>query len=156
MARTLREYAAPDAPLHRTHYYELFRSFTLAQYRNQDPCLPWTGEFYHGDNGKWKTAERDYNHSTWLDLLIAEVLGLVPRPDATLEVDPLLPPGALSYFLLDGQRYRGHDVTIVWDDPACEADRFSDGRHGLDVYVDRKLVGSSKKLERITVPNAVP
>src|SRR5947199_195543 len=83
------------------------------------------------------TAERDYNHSTWLDILIPEILGLVPRDDDILEIDPLLPPDALSSFLLDGQHYRGHDVTIVWDAPGG-ADRYGDGRKGLDVYLDGK------------------
>ena len=32
-----------------------------------------------------------------------------------LEIDPLVPETALSYFLLDGLRYHGHDVTIAWD-----------------------------------------
>ena len=93
----------------------MFLSFTKAQYRNQDIGQPWTGEFYNGDTGQWKTAERDYNHSTWLDILIPELIGVVPRDDDVLEIDPLLPDDALSHFLLDGLRYHGHDVTIAWD-----------------------------------------
>ena len=47
---------------------------------------------------QWKTAERDYNHSTWLDILIPDLLGLVPRNDDILELDPLLPRDRLELF----------------------------------------------------------
>ncbi len=121
MARTLRatrdDPKTTGSPLKNSHFWELFSSFTRAQYLNQDFQFPWTGEYYNGDSGEWKTAERDYNHSTWLDILIPEVVGLVPRDDDQLEIDPLFPDRGLGFFLLDGVRYHGHDVAIVWDDP---------------------------------------
>ena len=153
MARTLRatrDQNVSSSPLKPEHLWELFSSFTRAQYRDQDLLYPWTGEFYNGDTGEWKTAERDYNHSTWLDVLIPDLLGLVPRDDNVIELDPLLPPDRLSYFILDGQRYRGHDVTIVWDAPvAGSEDHFGDGRKGLDLYVDGKLAASAPGLGRL-------
>jgi hypothetical protein len=156
MAQTLRatrDQRAPGSPLKREHLWELFASFTKAQFRNQDLLYPWTGEFYNGDTGAWKTAERDYNHSTWLDILIPDMLGLVPRDDQVIEVDPLLPVDRLSYFILDGQRYRGHNVTMVWDAPRPGAeDHFGDGRKGLDLYVDGKLTASSPQLARLRSP----
>ena len=153
MARTLR--ATRDdpkiaSPLKTSHFWELFSSFTRAQYRNQDFQFPWTGEYYNGDSGEWKTAERDYNHSTWLDILIPEVVGLVPRDDDQLEIDPLVPDHALRFFLLDGVRYRGHDIAIAWDDPTDgAADRYGDGRKGLDVYVDGRLIASATRCCRL-------
>jgi len=158
MARTLRatrDRNVADSPLRKEHLWDLFVSSTKAQYRDQDPRRPWTGEFYNGDTGEWKTAERDYNHSTWLDILIPELLGLVPRDDEILEVDPLLPERALDHFILDGVRYHGHDVTIVWDAPLPNSpDQYADGRKGLDVYVDGRLAASAPGLSRSLVPLA--
>ncbi len=155
MARTLRadrNLEKPASPLTREKLWELFHSFTKAQYRDQDLEYPWTGEFYNGETAQWKTAERDYNHSTWLDILIPEILGLVPRDDDILEIDPLVPEGTLTRFLLDGQRYRGHDVTLVWDAPGDEIpDAYADGRKGLDVYLDGRMVSSTKSLSRIQI-----
>ncbi len=153
MARTLRatrDHQIANSPLKKEHLWALFRSFTRAQFRNQDIGQPWTGEFYNGDTGQWKTAERDYNHSTWLDILIPELIGVVPRDDDVFEVDPLLPDDALSFFLLDGLRYHGHEVTVVWDAPTTGApDRYGDGRKGLDVYLDGRLVVSAPRLSRL-------
>ncbi len=155
MARTLRatrDRSVAGSPLARDHLWALFTSFTRAQFRNQDLRYPWTGEFYNGETGQWKTVERDYNHSTWLDILIPDLLGLVPRDDDMLEIDPLLPESALSFFILDGQRYHGHDVTIVWDAGASGSpDQFGDGRKGLDLYVDGQLAASSPRLSRLQV-----
>jgi hypothetical protein len=155
MARSLRaarDHSVASTPLSRHHLWQLFHSFTRAQFRDQKRDNPWTGEFYNGDTGEWKTAERDYNHSTWLDVLIPDLIGLVPRDDETLEVDPLLPEDSLSFFILDGQYYRGHDITIAWDSPASDApDRFGDRRKGLDVYVGGKRVASSSHLARLRI-----
>jgi hypothetical protein len=163
MARTLRSSQAQQnagaatadsrskkPQLTREHFWHLFDTFTKAQFRDQDATYPWTGEFYHGETARWKTAERDYNHSTWLDVLIPDVLGLVPRADDVLEIDPLVPAGKLQHFLLDGQHYRGHLVTLVWDAPGQE-DRYGDGRAGFDIYLDGKRVASEPALTRIMV-----
>jgi hypothetical protein len=144
------EKSKPIHPLTREHLSDLFYSFTKAQFRDQDLKYPWTGEFYNGETGRWKTAERDYNHSTWLDVLIPDLLGLVPRTDDVLEIDPLLPANKLDHFLLDGQHYRGHDITLVWDAPGG-ADHYGDSRSGFDVYVDGKCLASAPGLARIMV-----
>ena len=42
-----------------------------------------------------------------------------------IEVDPLVPEAALGHFILDGQRYHGHDITIVWDCADARAPRIA-------------------------------
>ncbi len=157
MARTLRSDRTltgrakeSASPLTRERLWELFSSFTKAQFRDQDLVQPWTGVVYNGVGGQWQTAERDDLQSTWLDVLIPDLIGLVPREDEILELDPLLPPEALGHFVLDGVRYHGHDVTVVWDRPD-EADQFDDGREGLDLYLDGKRVASAQALGPLRV-----
>lgn len=135
MANTLRHYA--PCALTRQKLLDLFTSFTRAQYMHQNPLYPWTGEYYNGDTGEWKTTQLDYNHSTWIDPLIRDLIGLVPRPDDTLEIDPLLPEGAWSYFVLDGQAYKGHDVTIAYD---AQGGHVAPGFQGFAVYLDGKKI----------------
>jgi hypothetical protein len=144
MANTLRHYA--PCALTKQRLYDLFLSFTRAQYRGQDIRFPWTGEFYNGDTGAWKTDQRDYNHSTWLDPLIRDLVGLVPRPDDTLEVDPLLPEGAWTYFVLDGQFYKGHDVTIAYD---AQGGHVAPDFTGFAVYLDGRRIYHGDRPTRI-------
>ena len=144
MANTLRHY--DKSALTREKLLELFTSFTRVQYKNQDSAFPWTGEFYNGDTGEWKTAQRDYNHSTWIDPLVRHLIGLVPRNDDMLEIESLLPEKAWSYYVLDGQSYRGHDVTVAWD---AEGGRVAPGFQGYAVYLDGKEVYRGTRPTRV-------
>jgi hypothetical protein len=91
-----------------------------------------------------------YFHSGFIDLVMTGVVGLRPRADDALEVNPLFPatgPQALKWFRVDGVRYHGHDVSVRWDD---------DGRHyrsgkGLSVSIDGREVASAPTLRRITI-----
>ena len=59
-----------------------------------------------------KDRGRDYNHSTFNDLIITGLVGLRPRMDHRLEINPLVPEGSLDYFCLDHVRYHDRDLTI--------------------------------------------
>lgn len=135
MAATLREY--PQSPLRVASLFGLFRSYTHAQYYKKDLQFPWTGEFYNGVTGEWRTDQRDYNHSTYLDILIADIAGLRPREDDTLEFHPLIDP-SMGPFVIDGIRYHDRDVTIAWA-PATSPNPTPDNLKGFRVYVDGAL-----------------
>jgi len=72
-------------------------------------------------NGTWDPekggAERgkDYNHSTFCDLVITGIAGLRPPPDGKIVVNPLVPEGVWDYFCLDNVLYHGKIITIVYD-----------------------------------------
>ena len=140
MAQSLRQ--RRDGPLDLEHFHSLLVSYTNAQFLNQDVKTPWTGEYYNGDTGAWRTEERDYNHSTYLDILIGDLAGLRPRADDVLELAPLLTdhtPG----FVIDGIRYHGHDLTVAWTRVRGPGPG-PDGRTGLRVYADGALIFSSE------------
>jgi hypothetical protein len=146
MAETLRTF--PQSPLSVSDLYALFRSYTMAQFRDGDLTFPWTGEFYNGDTGVWRTDQRDYNHSTYIDILIADIIGLRPRPDDAIELRPLI-EAAMPAFLLDGVRYHDHDLTIAWDPP--DSGVSPDGLTGFRVYLDGKLAHHTQIPEAVTL-----
>ncbi|MEI6714501.1 MAG: glycosyl hydrolase family 65 protein [Verrucomicrobiota bacterium] len=73
------------------------------------------------DPKKWQikgaTSDRgkDYNHSTFCDLVINGLIGLRPRGDDVVEVNPLVPEETWEYFCLDRVPYHGRSLTILWD-----------------------------------------
>ncbi len=112
--------------------------------------LPYIGEYLDEKTGAWLKG-RDprstyYNHSTYADLVITGVVGLIPRPDNTLVVMPLLPAGLWPWFCLDGVRYHGRNLTIFWD---AHGTRYGRGA-GLRVLVDGQVIAQSQVLERVT------
>lgn len=110
------------------------------------------GEYQDEITAKWliigPKAERSkfYNHSTFNDLVISGLVGIVPREDNVLEIDPLVPADAWDWFCLDGVPYHGHSITIVWD---RTGERYDRGK-GLIVLCDGEELGRKSELERIT------
>jgi hypothetical protein len=102
-------------------------------------------------NGAWdrdKGGEergKDYNHSTFCDLIISGLIGLRPRADNVIEVNPLLPAGTWNYFCLDQIPYHGHLLSIVYDK---DGKRYNRGK-GMRVMLDGKTIAASERLEHI-------
>jgi hypothetical protein len=95
---------------------------------------------------------KDYNHSTYCDLIITGLVGLRPRADDTVEVHPLLPPGTWDWFCLDGIPYHGRSLTILYDKDGSKYHRGA----GLQILADGKVIGSSPELGRLTTPLPSP
>jgi predicted GH43/DUF377 family glycosyl hydrolase len=144
-------------------YLELLRTYARSQHIKlaDGRTIPFIDEDLNPDTGEWIAREllykmtpaeqaqkggkdrgRDYNHSTFNDLIITGLAGLRPRLDQWLEVNPLVPEGGLEYFCLDGIRYHDRDVTILYD---RNGTRYGKGA-GLHLYVDGREVGSRKDL----------
>ena len=80
------------------------------------------------------TRGRHYNHSTFCDLVISGLVGLRPRGDEVVEVNPLVPENAWDWFCLDNVAYHGRTLTILWD---RTGQRYGQGK-GPAVSSDRK------------------
>jgi hypothetical protein len=126
------------------------------------PCIdenmhPYTGDWIarsrleKWDNGTWSEAKggkergKDYNHSTFCDLIITGLCGLRPRADDVIEVNPLLPEKKWEYFCLDRIPYHGNLLTILWD---MNGKRYGVGA-GLHVFSDGIEIGYSESIGRI-------
>ncbi|MCM1163636.1 MAG: exo-alpha-sialidase [Muribaculaceae bacterium] len=115
---------------------------------------PYIGEYLDETTGYWLKGDQErsryYNHSTFNDLVITGLCGLRPRPDRTLEINPLLPAGTWPWFCLDNIPYHGHNITILWDETG---ERYHKGP-GLTVMIDGRAVANAATLDRIVVENA--
>ena len=127
-------------------YLHLFQSYILSQHLtlSDGKVIDWIDEDLDADTDQWiaktmlaaknKQVGRGnyYNHSGFADPLITGLIGLRPRQDEILELRPLLPVGAWSYFALDGLPYHGHILAIVYD---STGEHYHRGK-GLTVFVD--------------------
>ena len=100
----------------------------------------------------WKkvggTSDRgkDYNHSTFCDLVINGLVGLRPQTGNTVVVNPLVPEGVWDYFCLDRVPYHGRMLTILWDK---SGNRYGKGT-GLRVFADGKEIAQAGALKRVS------
>jgi hypothetical protein len=144
-------------------YFDLLRVYARSHRltRADGSVIPWIDESLHPDTGEWVTRAtlyarqaphsdrgRDYNHSTFCDLVITGLVGLRPRADDVLEVHPLVPERAWDYFCLDHVRYRGRLVAILYDRTGR---RYGQGA-GLRVYADGREIAAAETLRRIAAP----
>jgi len=170
MANLLNDYR--QDVVHRSDYFELLKIYAKSQHLKlaDGRVVPWIDENLNPANGDWIARTRlktwnagtwdagkggeergkDYNHSTYCDLIISGLVGLRSRADETIEVNPLLPIGAWDYFCLDQVRYHGHWLTILYDKTG---DRYHKGQ-GLRVFADGREIGSSASLDKILAPLA--
>jgi len=168
LANLLNNYT--QTAIRRRDYFDLLKIYTRSQRlkRTDGREVPWIDENLNPTNGDWIARTRlktwrngtwdpgkggrergkDYNHSTYCDLVITGLIGLRPRADDVVEINPLLPDGAWDYFCLDNLRYHGRDLTILYD---------RTGRHygwgeGLRLWVNGKEIAAVPKLSRLTCP----
>ena len=128
-------------------YFSAFHTYTHSQHANGKSYI---GEYLDETTGDWINGKNDrsryYNHSTYADLLITGVIGLIPRADDTVEISPLLPPNTWDWFCLDGVKYHGHMLTVIWDK---DGTRYGRGA-GLRVFASGIQIAHSPTLTRIT------
>lgn len=172
MANVLNNY--PQQAVSSKDYFETLKIYTKSHRLKRDDgtVVPWIDENLNPHNGDWISRTRlkswkdgtwnkgkggvergkDYNHSSYCDLIITGLVGLRPRADDTVEINPLLPDGTWDYFCLDAVPYHGRMLTILYDKTGK---KYGKGI-GLRILADGKEIGASKTLGRLTVslPNA--
>ena len=148
-------------------YFRLLKIYARSHRLKRDDgrVVPWIDENLNPLTGDWisrtrlrtwnnndwdpgkggKERGKDYNHSTFCDLIISGLIGLRPRADNVVEVHPLVPPDAWDYFCLDNVRYHGHTLTILWDKTGR---RYGRGA-GFRVWYDGKEAIRSPKIEHL-------
>ncbi len=147
----------PQDFIGRPEYLRLFSDYVHShQLKLPDgKVIPWLDEALDPDTGEWISRrllhERHspldgrgayYNHSGFVDPLVTGLIGLRPREDNMIILNPLLPAGAWSYFAIDGLPYHGHLLTILYDETGKHYGRGA----GLTLLVDGVKKASRKDL----------
>ncbi|MBN2165149.1 MAG: hypothetical protein JW717_02620 [Marinilabiliaceae bacterium] len=127
-------------------YFRNMEVYVESQYYRGRPYI---GEYLDETTGYWLKGDQErsryYNHSTFNDLIITGLVGLRPRADEVIEINPLIPDGKWDYFCLDNVLYHGKIVSIVWDK---DGSIYKKGK-GLSLFINGKKVAHSDNLERI-------
>lgn len=149
-------------------YYNLLWGYANS-HKKKDPktkkYIPWIDENIHpytGDfisrtilstwsNNTWslkkggKERGKDYNHSTFVDLIITGLLGLRPRERHILEINPLIQ--SWSYFCLDNILYHNYNITILFDKTG---EQYQKGK-GFMIFINDKLYLHYIHIKRIRI-----
>ncbi len=112
-------------------------------------------EDYHPETGQpivGLDRSHHYFHSGFNDLVLTGLVGIRPRADDVLEVNPLLPdaadPQSLGWFRVQDVPYHGHKIAVTWD---ADGSHYRRGR-GLAIAVDGREIARRDTLGRVEIP----
>ncbi|RYM12947.1 MULTISPECIES: MGH1-like glycoside hydrolase domain-containing protein [Sphingobium] len=150
----LLDHARATGPITRSAYMRLLRQYAALHYQGSRLDIE---EDYHPETGKpivGLDRSHHYFHSGFNDLILTGLVGIRPRADDMLEVNPLLPDAAdsqaLAWFRVQDVPYHGHKIAVTWDDNGSHYKR---GK-GLSIEVDGKEVARRDRLGRVEIPVA--
>ncbi|WP_423128292.1 MGH1-like glycoside hydrolase domain-containing protein [Gaoshiqia sp. Z1-71] len=144
MANLLNDYQ--QTVVDKSDYFMHMELYVESQYHRGRPYI---GEYQDETTGYWLKGDQErsryYNHSTFNDLIITGLIGLRPRADELIDVNPLIPEGKWDWFCLDNVLYHGKTLTIIWDKTG---EKYKKGK-GLSVWADGKEIGRTARLEKL-------
>jgi len=142
-------------------YFDLLQIYTKSHHRTKDngEVVPWIDENLNPFTGDWIARTRlevsgessrrglrergkDYNHSSYCDLIISGLIGVRPQEGSTLTINPLIPEGVWDYFCLENVPYHGKNITVLYDKTG---EKYKKGK-GLMLFVNGKKIASSPEL----------
>lgn len=128
----------------RDDFFHAFRTFALAHRKDGKPYI---AEALHPDNGSWdghdvKGHSEHYYHSSYIDLVIADLIGIKPQASDSILVSPLTPK-EWDYFVLEDVAYHGHTLTILWDKTG---ERYHQGP-GFRIMADGKTIARAEQVQ---------
>ena len=104
-------------------------------------------------NGTWDDSKggvergKDYNHSSFCNLIISGLMGVRPQEDGSIIINPLVPDGCWDYFCLDNVYCQGKTITIIFDK---KGKKYGRGK-GFIVYVDDKCLSHTTRVQKVVI-----
>jgi hypothetical protein len=127
-----------------------YRQLHTYAWSHQKNGLPYLGEYQDEKTGYWLKGDNPrssyYNHSGFADLIINDLVGLKPRADNIIEVDPLI-PAKWDWFCLDGVSYHGKILTLLWD---RNGKKYGKGK-GFRIFADGKELYKGDALKAVNI-----
>lgn len=145
MANLLQNYS--QGYVSKADYVALLKVYANTHTKNG---LPYLAEGTNPFNNSWEGYDgpghsEHYFHSGYVDLIISGLMGLVPRSDDVVEINPLF-PDSWDYAIIDDVPYHGHLLTILWD---RTGNRYQRGA-GLKILIDGQEIASSATVGPLT------
>lgn len=116
----------------------LFDRYTRMHFPNDDLHRPNIAERYDPHTGAGFLDYLDYNHSSWIDLVMQHIAGITPDTSNKLTIHPI--DMNWKSFSFKNIRYRHHDIDIEYE-----------REKGMTIWVDGKIKTRSKKLQKIII-----
>jgi hypothetical protein len=151
LERHLHKYG--EGPVTKKDYFETLQTYSNSHRMTKEDgsVVCWIDENLDPFTGEWiarklliesgseyRERGKDYNHSTFCDLIISGLVGIQPQLDGSIVIEPLLPENEWDWFSLSKVYVAGKEISVFYDKTG---DHFGKGK-GFFVYVDGHKVAS--------------
>jgi len=106
-------------------------------------CLSYYFFSFHKPNSN---HSEHYAHSTYIDNVLGDLLGIEPQSDNSFVISPLI-PSSWPYFIVEDLLYHGHNVTVLYD---SNGSKYGQGS-GMKIYLNGELAASQPQLGRMAL-----
>ena len=146
-------------------FYHIFLAYTHSHYRINEngEWVNWLDENLDPYSGEWISRKilkgwgwksekggyergKDYNHSTYADIVINGIFGVEPLENGKVRINPML-PRQWAYCRLQKVMCRKKEISIIYD---ATGEKFDSGK-GFQVWCDGKLVHHSNEPEMVII-----
>lgn len=167
MANYFNSYA-PTA-ITKKDYFDLLRiygnSHRILSDNNDTICWideninPYTGDWISRTRlkswkaGTWDNSKggvergKDYNHSSFCNLIISGLIGTRPQDDGSIIINPLVPDNCWDYFCLDNVYCQGKTITVIFDK---KGEKYGKEK-GFMIYVDGKKLYHTATVQKMVI-----
>lgn len=127
-------YRSGTANVTAEQFHELLSMYATTQHKNG---TPYVAESHYPERNAWSgnsfNHSEYYMHSTNNDIDITGLLGVIPRADDTIEIDPII-RSKWTYFAIENLPYHGLLISVLYDKHCSRYNQGSD----LTIFSDSK------------------
>ena len=115
--------------------------------------MPYTAESHYPTIDFWSgdstNHSEHYLHSTYLNNIFGDLIGIMPTLDNRLQMHPLIPDD-WDHFAVESLPYHGTLLSIVWD---ADGSHYTSVNHstGLSIYSNGTLIHSQRDLSPVNI-----
>ncbi len=145
MSNALNNYKNVES-ISKKDFYKMMKVFAHTHQKNGKPYI---AEDLHPFTGSWeghdmKGHSEHYYHSSYVDLVIADLIGIKPQANDSIVIRPLTPK-EWDYFILEDVPYHGHNISVVWDKTGK---KYGQGK-GFKLLLDGKIIAASETVTEL-------
>ncbi|KKY18166.1 putative six-hairpin glycosidase [Phaeomoniella chlamydospora] len=131
-------------------FQEAFMTYTKTNYKDG---IPFTAESHYPTTDEWSglttNHSENYFHSTYIDNIFTNLIGIIPTLDDRLELRPLVPSN-WTYFVIEDLPYHGSLLTFLWDQTGSQYTSFNHSK-GLSIYQNGSLIYNQPTLTAFNI-----
>lgn len=132
-------------------FQEALSTYVATNYKDG---VPYTAESHYPTIDMWSgdttNHSENYFHSTYLDNIFTNLIGIVPTLDDKLVLQPLIPSN-WTHFAVENLPYHGSLISIVWDASGSYYNLGNNTTAGLSVFSNGTLIHSQSSLAAVNI-----